>query len=281
MTVAITAASGQLGRLAIENLKTRIGAEKIVALVRSPEKAADLGVEVRAFDFTKPENQVSRLEGIETLVLISIGPSPERVKWHTNVIHSAKTAGVKRIIYTSMLKCDISPISIMPDHKNTEAAIVASGLAYTLLRNPWYFEIWTRTLGAAIEAGALISTIGDGKVTPAARHDLAEAIASVAAGDGHENQIYELGGDEAFTFADFAAELSRQIGKDIPYKNLSQAAYEEVLNASGMPALHAKIIADAEHNAGQGWLFDGSKTLSRLIGRPTTSLKQAVAAALA
>lgn len=281
MSIAVTGASGQLGRRAIENLKTRVDSHNIVALVRSPEKAADLGLEVRAFDYTKPENQVAALEGVKTLVLIPSGASPDRLGWHLNVINAAKTAGVGRIVYVSMLKTDISPISVMPDHKKTEEAIRATGLAYTMLRNPWYYEIWTRTLAAAIASGELVSTIGDGKVTPAARQDLAEAVATVAADDRHENKIYELGGDEQFTFSDLAAETSRQSGKEVRYKNLSQEEYTEFLNASGLPEWQSEIIADAEAHAEHGWLFDDSKTLSRLIGRPTTSLKDAVAAALA
>ncbi|MEJ8475679.1 SDR family oxidoreductase [Roseibium algae] len=280
MTVAITGASGQLGSRAIENLKTRIDPENIIGLARSPDKASDLGIAVRAFDYTKPETQVAALEGVKTLVLIPTGASADRLGWHLNVINAAKAAGVHRIIYVSMLKTDVSPISIMPDHKKTEEAIRAAGLAYTMLRNPWYYEIWTRTLSAAIQSGELISTIGNGKVTPASRQDLAEAVAAVAADDRHENKIYELGGDEQFTFADLAAEVSRQSGKEVRYKNLPQDEYIEFLNASGLPEWQSEIIADAEGHAEHGWLFDDSKTLSGLIGRPTTTLKDAVAAAL-
>ncbi|MDR9483907.1 MAG: SDR family oxidoreductase [Sediminimonas sp.] len=280
MTIAITGASGQLGRLAIQNLKTRTEADNIVALARSPEKVADLGVQARAFDYNKPETLAAALDGVKTLALISSSEFGDRVGQHTNVINAAKAAGVERIIYTSIVKCDASPMLIAMDHKGTEAALTASGMTYTLLRNNWYTENWTASLPMAIEHGAIIGSAGDGKVTPTTRQDLAEALAAVAVGEGHENKTYELACDDPFTMADLAAEASRQTGKSIVFNNLPKEKFAEILDGLGLPPGFGAVVADADANAAKGWLFDDSKTLSRLIGRPTTSLKEAVAAAL-
>ncbi len=280
MKIAITGASGQLGRLAIENLKTRVDAGDIVALVRDPSKVADLGVEAREADYHKPETLTAALQGIDRLVLISSSDFDDRAGQHQNVINAAKEAGVKHLIYTSILKADVSPMIIAQDHKVTEGAIKASGIPYTFLRNGWYTENWTGSLPAAIEAGALIGSAGDAKVTPATRQDYAEALAAVAAGEGHEGQIYELGGT-AFTLSDLAAELSKQTGKDIPYNDLPEAAYKDILISFQLPDALATVIADADAQAQNGWLTDESGTLERLIGRPATPLSSAVAAALA
>jgi NAD(P)H dehydrogenase (quinone) len=280
MKIAITGASGQLGRLAIENLKTRVDAGDIVALVRDPSKVADLGVEAREADYHKPETLTAALQGIDRLVLISSSDFDDRAGQHQNVINAAKETGVKHLIYTSILKADASPMIIAQDHKVTEAAIKASGIPYTFLRNGWYTENWTGSLPAAVEAGALIGSAGDAKVTPATRQDYAEALAAVAAGEGHEGQIYELGG-AAFTLSDLAAELSKQTGKDIPYNDLPEAAYKDILISFQLPDALATVIADADAQAQNGWLTDESGTLERLIGRPATPLASAVAAALA
>lgn len=280
MKIAITGASGQLGRLAIENLKTRVDAGDIVALVRDPSKVADLGVEARKADYHKPETLTAALQGIDRLVLISSSDFDDRAGQHQNVVNAVKETGVKHLIYTSILKADASPMIIAQDHKVTEAAIKASGIPYTFLRNGWYTENWTGSLPAAVEAGALIGSAGDAKVTPATRQDYAEALAAVAAGEGHEGQIYELGG-AAFTLSDLAAELSKQTGKDIPYNDLPEATYKDILISFQLPDALATVIADADAQAQNGWLTDESGTLERLIDRPATPLSSAVAAALA
>lgn len=280
MKIAITGASGQLGRLAIENLKTRVDADDIIALVRDPSKVADLGVEAREADYHKPETLTAALQGIDRLVLISSSDFDDRAGQHQNVIDAAKETGVKHLIYTSILKADASPMIIAQDHKVTESAIKASGIPYTFLRNGWYTENWTGSLSAAVEAGALIGSAGDAKVTPATRQDYAEALAAVAAGKGHEGQIYELGG-AAFTLSNLAAELSKQTGKDIPYNDLPEATYKDILISFQLPEALATVIADADAQAQNGWLTDESGTLERLIGRPAMPLSSAVAAALA
>lgn len=281
MTIAITGASGQLGRIAIENLKTRTEVANIVALARSPEKVADLGVTARAFDYSQPDALAPALDGVETLALISSNDFNDRVGQHKNVIAAAKAAGVQRLIYTSIVKADISPLMISYDHKGTEAALLESGLDYTILRNNWYTENWTAALPASVEAGVVIGCAGDAKVTPATRQDHGEALAAVAVGAGHANKIYEIGSDDPFTMAEMAAELSRQVGKEIPYNDLPADVYAGILDGFGLPEGSSAVITDADSHAKDGWLFDDSKTLSRLIGRPTTSLADAIKAALA
>lgn len=279
MSIAITGATGQLGRLAIAALKSRAPGAEVIALARNT--AADLGVPVRAFDYTKPETLIPALDGVDTLVLISSSDFNDRAGQHRAVIGAAKAAGVGRIIYTSLLKGDASSMILAQDHIATEAHLAASGLAHTLLRNGWYTENYTGSLAGAIAAGAMIGASGEGRIASAARADYAEAIAVTALDAAHSGKVYELAGDAAPTMAEFAAEVGRQIGKPLPYNDLPPATYAGILQSFGLPEGFANILADSDVQASKGALFDDSRTLSALIGRPTTPVADTIAAALA
>ena len=280
MKIGVTGATGQLGRLVVESLKSKVSAETIVALVRNPEKATDLGIEARAFDYTRAENLVASLRGIDKLLLISGNEVGQRLPQHLAVIDAAKQAGVKQLFYTSILHADSSPLGLATEHLATEVAIKESGLTYTILRNGWYTENYTGSAKGAIGAGAFIGNAGEGKIASAARVDYAEAAAVVLAGEGHEGKTYELAGDEAYTLTELAAEISKQSGKTIPYNNLTEAEYAGILKSFGLPDGLAEMLANSDTGASKGGLFDDSKVLSELIGRPTTSLAKVVADAL-
>jgi NAD(P)H dehydrogenase (quinone) len=280
MTIGVTAATGHLGRLVVEKLKDKTGGA-IIALVRSPAKASGLGITVREADYTKPATLKPALAGVDTLLLISGSDVGHRAAQHHNVIEAAKAAGVKRIVYTSLLHADVSSISLAAEHRETEAELKASGVPHTILRNGWYIENHTGAIGGALAGGAVIGSAGNGKFSSAARADFAEAAAAALVGKDHDGKTYELAGDEAYTLSDFAAELSRQTGKTIPYKNLPAAEYAAALAGFGLPEPIAKAIASWDVDASSGALFDGSRQLSTLIGRPATPLSTVVAAALA
>lgn len=277
MKIGITGATGQLGRLVVKKLKQKVAADSIVALVRNTQIATDLGVEVREFDYTKPGTQVLSLHGIDKLLLISSNQIGQRLTQHKAVIDAAKQAGVKQIVYTSILHADSSPMSLAAEHLGTEQAIKASGLVYTFLRNGWYTENYAGSIKGAIEAGSFIGCAGEGKISSAARVDYAEAAAVVLAGENHENKIYELAGDKAYTLAELAAEISAQTGKNIPYNNLTEAKYTEILTSFGLPPGIPEMLAESDTGASKGGLFDDSHELSSLIGRPTTPLSNVVA----
>ena len=281
MKIGVTGATGQLGRLVVEKLKQKVAADSVVALVRNPEKAADLCVEARAFDYTKPESLVASLKGIDKLLLISGNEIGQRLPQHKAVIEAAKQAGVKQITYTSILHADSSPLGLAGEHLGTEVAIKESGLTYTILRNGWYTENYTGSAKGAVGAGAFIGNAGDGKIASAARVDYAEAAAVVLAGEGHENKTYELAGDEAYTLTELAEEISRQTGKTVPYNNLTEAEYAGILKSFGLPDGLAEMLADSDTGASKGGLFDDTKQISALIGRPTTPLAKVLAEALA
>ncbi|MCS4314146.1 NAD(P)H dehydrogenase (quinone) [Pseudomonas sp. BIGb0381] len=278
--IAVTGATGQLGRLVVEKLKQKVPASNLIALVRSPEKASDLGVNVRAADYDNPKTLVAALNGVDTLLLISSSEIGKRLSQHRNVINAAKQAGVNRVVYTSLLHADTSSLSLAEEHRQTEAELKASGLAFTILRHGWYTENYTGFIAGALSAGEFIGSAGDGKIAAATREDFAQAAAVVLTRDDQEGKIYELAGDSAWTLSELAAEVSRQTGRNIPYKNLPESDYASALINFGLPEPLAQALAGYDISASQGALFDDSHQLSTLIGRATTSLSAAVAIAL-
>jgi NAD(P)H dehydrogenase (quinone) len=281
MKIGVTGATGHLGRLVVRELAGKTAIGNIVALVRSPGKAADLGVEAREFDYGKPESLKKSLMGIEKLLLISSSDIGQRARHHANVIEAAKGAGVKWIVYTSLLHADSSSLNLAGEHRATEAALKASRVPYTILRNGWYTENHTGSLQGILAGGAVLGSAGNGKFSSAARADLAAAAAVVLVGEGHQGKSYELAGDDAYTLADFAAEISRQTGKNIPYKNVPEGEYAVMLKGFGLPEGIAGAIASWDTGAAKGDLFENGRQLSKLIGRPTTAMSVVVAGALA
>jgi NAD(P)H dehydrogenase (quinone) len=277
MKIGITGATGQLGRIAISKLKEKVPADNIVALVRSPQKASDLGVEAREADYDKPETLDVALKGIDTLLLISASEVGKRAVQHKHVIEAARKAGVKWIVYTSLLHADSSSLNLAGEHLATEAALKEAGIPFTFLRNGWYTENYTGSIAGALAGGAFLGSAADGKISLASRKDYAEAAVAILTTEGQQGKVYELAGDEACTLSDLAAEISHQTGKHIPYKDLSAAEYAAILKNFGLPEGLPEAIAGWDVSASKGDLFDDSHQLSKLIGRPTTPLAESVA----
>ena len=277
--IAITGATGQLGRLVIEQLLKTVPANQIVAIVRNPAKAEALsqqGIVVHQGDYTDQAALTTALKGVEKLLLISSSEVGQRATQHQNVINAAKAAGVTFIAYTSLLHADNSPLGLHVEHVATEKALATSGIPYALLRNGWYTENYLASAPPALEHGVFIGAAGEGKIASATRADYAAAAAKVVSEEGHAGKVYELAGDSAWTLSELAAELSKQSGKPVVYQNMSEADFAAALKSVGLPAGLADMLADSDVGASKGGLFDDSHTLSKLIGRPTTSLAESV-----
>lgn len=282
--IALTGATGQLGRLVLDQLLAQVPAASVVAIVRDAAKASDLaarGVTVRVAAYTDPAALARAFAGVERLLLISSNEIGQRAAQHRNVIAAAQQARVGLLIYTSILRADTSPINLAAEHLATEGAIQASGLPHIILRNGWYTENYTVSIAPAVSHGAFIGSAGNGRIAWAARADYAAAAVVVLTGRAQTGKTYELAGDIPGTLADLAAEISRQTGKAIPYQDLPEAAYRDILLTVGLPPVFAAGIAAWDVDASRGALLDESHTLSRLIGRPTTTLAESVRQALA
>ncbi|WP_290874593.1 SDR family oxidoreductase [Aquabacterium sp.] len=281
--IVVTGATGQLGQLVIQALLRKLPASRIVAAVRQPEKAtslAALGVTVRQADYTQPASLDAAFQGAEKVLLISSSEVGQRLPQHRNVIDAAQRAGVQLLAYTSLLHADQSPLGLAEEHVATEAYLAASGLPHVLLRHGWYTENYLASVPPALQHGAFIGCAGEGRIASASRADYAEADAAVLTLPDQAGKVYELAGDTAYTLTEFAAELSRQSGKAVPYVNLPEAEFKGALVGAGLPEPLAGLLADSDSGAAQGGLFDGDRALSALIGRPTTPLAEMIAAAL-
>ncbi|MEU6664691.1 SDR family oxidoreductase [Streptomyces sp. NPDC046727] len=282
MSIVVTGATGHLGRHVVEQLLEKVPAEQITAVVRDEAKAADLaarGVRTAVADYNAPETFDGLFAAGDKVLLISGNEFDKgRVRQHTVVIDAAKAAGVALLAYTSAP--GTLTAALADDHRATEKVLLASGLPYSLLRNGWYHENYTENLAPVLEHGAVVQSAGDGRISSASRADYAAAAVAVLTGEGHENTTYELGGDEAWGFAEYAAELSRQTGKEIVYNPVSAEAYAEILAGAGLPAHLVEIFAGVDASIEKGELVVSSGDLSRLTGRPATPLAEAVAAAL-
>ncbi|SUW65609.1 Quinone oxidoreductase 2 [Buttiauxella agrestis] len=281
--IAITGASGQLGQLVVEELLKSVAADQLVAIVRNPSKIqafADRGVQVRAASYQDKAALVKVLSGVEKLLLISSSEVGQRAVQHRNVIEAAKEAGVKLIAYTSVLHADSSPLGLAEEHVATEKMLQESGVPFVLLRNGWYTENYLASVPPALQHGVFIGSTGEGKIASATRADYAAAAAKVMTLDNQAGKVYELAGDHGWTLSELTAELTKQSGKTVVYQNLPEADFKAALLGAGLPEGLAAMLANSDVGASKGGLFDDSRQLSALIGRPTTPLAESIRAAL-
>ncbi|GAB15820.1 putative NAD(P)H--quinone oxidoreductase [Arthrobacter globiformis NBRC 12137] len=285
MTIAITGATGQLGRLVVEALlDSGLPADQIVAAGRTVDRIADLGqrgVQVRTIDYSQPESLRQAFAGAHKVLLVSGSEVGQRVEQHRNAIEAARDAGVGLIAYTSVANADTTAMQLAAEHIATEEILRDSGVPFVLLRNGWYLENYTGQLPVQVQHGAVFGSAGEGRVSAAARADYAAAAAAVLLRDDQGGKVYELGGDDAFTLSELAGEVSAASGKPVTYTDLPAEKYTQVLVEAGLPEPYAAILADSDLGIARGDLLVTSGDLSALLGRPTTPLREAVQAAAA
>lgn len=285
MSIVITGATGKLGRHVVKALLERgVPASEIVATGRSLQKLDDFaaqGVQVKPLDYNDPASVTAALAGATKVLLIAGNEvDKSRPEQHRTVIEAAKAEGVELLAYTSASNADTNETMLAVDHKATEAILADAGMPYALLRNGYYFENWTDQIENTLAQGAIVGSAGDGRVNAATRADLAEAAAAVLIADNQAGKVYELGGDEVFTLTDLAAEITAASGKTVVYKDLPAEDYVALLTSFGLPEGFAGIVADSDLGLARGDLLVSGNDLSTLIGRPTTTLAEAVRSAL-
>lgn len=275
MTIAVTGATGALGRLVVDSLLTTEAPRDVVAIVRDADKSADLaakGVEVRVADYADAVALGQALVGIDKVLLISSNEVGQRFAQHRNVIDAATSAGVPYLAYTSLTEATESSSPLAPEHQQTEEYLAASGLAYTVLRNNWYHENYLAQLPAIAEAGVLAAAAGEGKVAAASRKDFADGAAKVLTTDGHEGKVYEFTGDTALSYADIADAFGQVTGRDVVYQPVAAADVVAAMVQAGLDEGTAGFVAAIDTSIAEGTLDLVDPTLGQLIGRPTASL---------
>lgn len=284
MTLLITGATGQLGRLVVESLLERnVPAGRIVAAGRDAGKLSalnELGVQTRTLDHADPTSLREAMTGIDKVLLVSgNAPGPQRVAQHLNVIEAAKEAGVELLAYTSITKADTSTMALAADHQATEQALRDSGVPFAMLRNGWYLENYTDQIPGYLQFGSVFGSAGAGLLSAATRADLAEAAATILLADGQAGTVHELGGDEAMSLEDLAREVSSATGQTVTYQDLPEEDFARLLVGAGVPEPFAQILADSDRGISRSELLVEGNDLATLLGRPTTSLGEAVRAA--
>jgi len=275
MTILITGATGHLGHLIVEALlRDGTPASELVAAGRKVERLADLeaqGVRVAAIDYNDAASLDAAFAGVDTLMLVSSSDPGHRLAQHHAAIDAAVRAGVKRIVYTSAANALESSLVLAPDHKATEEYLAAAGIPTTVLRNNWYHENYAGTVAQARETGTVATSTGEGRVASASRADYADAAAAVLVSDGHEGKAYELSGDSAWSFAEFAAALGAT------FTNLTPEEHTRTLLDAGLDAGTAGFVVALDGNIRDGALATATPDLRTLIGRPTTPLQEWIA----
>ena len=276
MSIVVTGATGQLGQLIVEHLINRgVAPAEITAVGRNTARLADLaatGVATAVVDYSDPASLAAAFAGADLLMLVSGSEVGQRVAQHTNAITAAVAAGVGRIVYTSAPKADTSALILAPEHKATEEALRASGVGFTILRNGWYTENYAATVQQARETGVYLTSAGDGRVASASRTDYAEAAAVVLTTPGHENTVYELAGDVAWTGTEMAEALTEVVGRPVVFTTVSAEEHTAILTGAGLDGGTVGFVVALDGNTRDGLLAGGSSDLATLIGRPTTPL---------
>jgi NAD(P)H dehydrogenase (quinone) len=275
--IAVTGATGKLGRLVVEGLLEQVPADQIIAAVRDPGKAGDLaarGVDVRRADYNEPDTLLSALDRADRLLLISTNDPTRTEAQHTAVIDAAKQVGVSLLAYTSVVLETNPP-------RSTEPIVRESGLPFTLLRNSQYTGHYAPQIKQAIATGILAGSAGEGRTASATHADYAAAAVAVLTGEGHEDKVYELTGDVAWSFPELDAELTSATGREIGYRNQSYEEHLDLVLATGVPRMLAEVYVANYRAIAEGRFASTTPDLRTLIGRPTTTLAESVATVVA
>jgi len=283
MKILVTGATGKLGLRVVDSLLKIIPASQLAISVRNPEKASeflDSGVEVRYGDFDKPETLESAFSGIDRLLIIStseveLGGDEIRIRQHANAVTAAQHAQVKFIAYTSVTNASESKLYLAPAHRETEEAILKTGIPYSFLRNNWYLENEIGSIQGVMAGAPWITSAGIRKVGWALQKDYAEAAATVLTGKGHDNTVYELSG-KLMTQKELASALGTVLGKEVPVEQVDDATYANIMKGVKIPEQYISILVNMQKSIREGELEVESNDLEKLLGRPTTPISEAL-----
>ncbi|KAA1400316.1 SDR family oxidoreductase [Aeromicrobium ginsengisoli] len=281
MTIAVTAATGQLGTLVVDALLERTSPDQVVAIVRDAAKAEPLaakGVAVRVASYDDPTALKDALAGVDQVLLISGNEFGQRAVQHRNVIDAAIANNVSRLVYTSAPKAETSTLPVTPEHLATEQYLATAGIDHVLLRNNWYHENYGQTLDTARQTGSVLASAGEGLVASAARADYAEAAAVVLTTDGPVKPVHELAGDVAWTQDELAAALTEVLGTPITVSQVTAEQQTAILVEAGLDEGTAGFVAGIDAATAKGDLALTNGDLRALLGRPTTPLVETLRA---
>lgn len=279
MKIAISAATGHFGQLAIQELLKTVAAGDIVAVVRNREKGQRLlpaGITVRQADYTDEVAMTTALAGIDRLLFISSVPGGpiSRQQQHANVVKAAQAAGVSYVAYTSFAKADTAQSPLSKDHVATEALLKASGLQVSFLRNAWYLENELSYLQAGAQGQDSVYAAGDGRIGFALEREYAEAAAKVMTMPVPK-PVYEFAGTPV-TYAELAATLQTVTSQAVTFKAVSDDTYRQDMREAGVAPELVEVLLSMQIMMRAGELDVTSSDLADVLGRPVTPLATAI-----
>lgn len=282
MTIAIIGATGKYGGHVIDALLERgVTPSDILALGRDGgrlEALASRGLRTAPLDLDDAAGTAETLRGADKLLLVSIGAPGAALAPRTAAIDAATAAGVPHIVYTSALGAPTTTFALAAEHKATEDVITASGMSATFLRNGWWTENLQQDFETARARGVIANSIGDGRLATATRRDTAEAAAVVLTTPGHEGHAYELSGDTAWNYAEFAQTAQDVLGTPVRYKPLTPEQERDMLLGAGLDEATVGFLGVLHQGMREGSQAMTTGELSRLIGRPTTPMADTLSA---
>ncbi|TGK56105.1 SDR family oxidoreductase [Leptospira wolffii] len=274
-TVLVTGASGQLGRLVLEELLKK-GHKNIIATTRKPESLDDFskrGVIVRSASFGDPKGLAKAFEGADRVLLISTDNIGNRIQEHGNAVDAAVQAGVKRILYTSMIDPDHAPVTFAFEHAGTEEKIRKSGLHYTILRNGLYSDYLIPKLQHAAASGTLAGSGGEGACSYVTRLDCAKAAASALVAPSSGNLVLDITGPKAWTYSELAKLTGELTHKNVSYLDLPAEELSKGLVGVGIPKPMADALASFDISIREGYMKGVSTSVKDLTGEEPEDAK--------
>jgi NAD(P)H dehydrogenase (quinone) len=283
--ILITGASGNLARRAITYAYEKYRPQRLILVTRKPEAVAEFaarGAEVRAGDFAHPAGLRTAFAGAERMLLISNTNLANRNAEHGAAVEAAAAAGVKHVVYTSIIGADPpNPAVVAPGHYFTEQAIWKTEMKWTFLRNSLYADYQVPEAKKAIETRKIVHNRDNGRAAYVAREDCADVAAAVLMEGGHENVTYDVTGPHAFTVPELAALYGKLGGVKIETTNLDDEAFiQGIVASSGSGDDHARygaqLVASFGRAIREGYMANVTDVVARLAGRPARTLREVI-----
>jgi NAD(P)H dehydrogenase (quinone) len=276
--IIVTGASGGLAGETIQVLLERgVRPADLILVSRTPEKLGDLaarGASVRRGDFDEPASLPAAFAGGERMLLISTSGGADRVVQHRAAIDAARHAGVRHVVYTSVVSPTAdNPWSIVRDHRLTEEALRASHLKWTMLRNQIYMDAATRDAARVIASGEYVTNAGDGRIAYVDRRDCAAAAAAVLTTPGHAGKAYDITGPDLLSPAEYVALLAELSGRPVRVVPIGDDDLFKSVNTGGLPEPIAHMIVGMGTAQRLGFFNVKSSAVEKLTGEPARTLR--------
>ncbi len=279
--ILVTGVTGVIGKRTVEHLLEKgVPASQIVGLSRNKEKSAELlakGIEVRLGDYSDYNSLLEAFEGVDKVMLTSATAFSDRNTQHFNAITAARQAGVRHVVYMSIIRKEGSE-RIMPEITEsdlfTEQVLKSSGLDYTILYHPPFTDILSIYYDSDPYRNGIKVPANNGKMAPATRNDLAEAHAVILSTPGHEKKTYILSGSESLSFSDIAKIITEVTEKNISFTSISAEEYVDKLINKGVPRHVAEFLKSWVVAIDEGEFEGQSNDLERLINRKPITFRE-------